>query len=237
MRAGHRSRICFRNVATFAARATVCHRPESLVCRMRGLGSSGSPVFAGSAALQCRSSHALLDRAHPARSIMKRAGSARSNDMSGTGVPRSQKDATIRSDCDLARERAFASELRHSLGDLLVHLGDILQRLPIFGVSARANASSDRLPEPVGSGPSIVVVFIRRLPSRGVALTHAIGPGAKRCSGSAETIPLRIETTRPTFGQTHLLDRQPDDARPRSDRPAPAQSRDQVGLFPLVTLL
>ena len=128
-------------------------------------------------------------------------------------------------------------ERRHSLGELLVHLCDVLQRLPIFGVSARANASSDRLPEPVGSGPSIVVVFIRRLPSRGVALTHAIGPGAKRCSGSAETIPLRIETTRPTFGQTHLSDRQPDGAQPLSDRPAPAGSRDQTALSPLVTLL
>src|SRR6185312_13543348 len=128
-------------------------------------------------------------------------------------------------------------ERRHSLGELLVHLCDVLQRLPIFGVSARANASSDRLPEPVGSGPRTSIMFVRGLPRRGVALTHDISPKANRCSGSAETIPLRIETIRPTSGQTHRSDRQPDDARPRSDRPAPAQSRDQVGLFPLVTLL
>src|SRR5690242_8868087 len=110
---------------------------------------------------------------------MKRAGSARSNDMSGTGVPRSQKDATIRSDCDLARERAFASELRHSLGDLLVHLGDILQRLPIFGIFARTHAGPDRLPEPVGSGPNTSIMVARRLPLRRLRGAGVLAQAAK----------------------------------------------------------
>ena len=55
--------------------------------------------------------------------------------------------------------------------------------------------------------------------------------------GSVETILLRTETTRPTFGQTHLSDRQPEGAQPPPNRPAPAEARDQAALSQRVTLL
>src|SRR5262249_15453641 len=56
-------------------------------------------------------------------------------------------------------------------------------------------------------------------------------------SGSAETISLRIETTRPTFGQAHLSDRRPECARPPTDQPATAESRDEAALSQPATLL
>src|ERR1700751_3334646 len=72
--------------------------------------------------------------------------------------------------------------------------------------------------------------------ARSLTMSALVQTAALR-SGSAETNPLRIETIRPTFGQSHLSDRQPEGAQPPPDRPAPAEARGQVALSPLVTLL
>src|SRR5258708_35218730 len=78
-------------------------------------------------------------------------------------------------------------EFRHSLGHLLIHLGDVLERVPVLGISVRTGTSPDGLPKPVRSRPNVSTMLIFGLLLRRFSQVAVSGHGvaARICRNDA----------------------------------------------------